>query len=170
MTTSTGVAVFEDRLADRSTWRTGDACPIVKALDIVGTRSALLIMREAFYGTTRFDDFVDRIEITEAVAAARLRELTAAGLFERVPYKEPGRRTRYEYRLTPMGRDLAPAMMALYQWGGAYLSPGGEPPLAMTHDRCGGVVRAELVCPDGDTVDLGDIRVIANRPPLAPRS
>lgn len=151
--------MFEDRLADRSAWRTGDACPIVKALDIVGTRSALLILREAFYGTTRFDDFTTRVEITEAVAAARLRELTEAGLFERVPYKEPGQRTRYEYRLTQMGRDFAPAMIGLYQWGGAYLSPGGEPPLALTHDQCGANVRAELTCAQGDPVEIAEILI-----------
>lgn len=161
MTNSTGVAVFEDRLADRSTWRTGDACPIVKALGIVGTRSAMLILREAFYGTTRFDDFATRVEITEAVAAARLRELTDAGVFERVPYKEPGQRTRYEYRLTQMGRDFAPAMVALYQWGGAYLSPGGRPPLRLTHEQCGSDVTASLGCEHGESVAISDVRIKA---------
>lgn len=168
MTDTTGVATFEDRLADRSTWRTGEACPIVRALDIVGTRSALLIIREAFYGTTRFDDFTARIEITEAVAAARLRDLTAAGLFVRVPYKEPGQRTRHEYRLTLMGRDLAPAIIGLYQWGGAHLSPGGRPPLALTHEACGTGVSATLVCECGDPVEPGDIRIIVS--PGASRS
>lgn len=161
MTNIPGVAVFEDRLADRSTWRTGDACPIVKALDIVGTRSAMLILREAFYGTTRFDDFVNRIEITEAVAATRLRELTAAGLFDRVPYKQPGQRTRYEYQLTQMGRDFAPAMVALYQWGGTHLSPGGQPSLSVTHEPCGSVVTATLVCETGEPVEIGEIRIKA---------
>lgn len=169
MENSTGVAVFEDRLADRSTWRTGDACPIVKALDVVGTRSALLVLREAFYGTTRFDDFVARVEITEAVAAARLRDLTAAGLFERVPYKEPGQRTRYEYRLTQMGRDFAPALVALYQWGGTHLSPGGQPPLRLTHESCGTEVTAALVCETGEPVTIGDIRIKASPTPRRAR-
>ena len=159
MTNSTGVAVFEDRLADRSTWRTGEACPIVKALDIVGTRSAMLILREAFYGTTRFDDFATRVEITEAVAATRLRELTDAGLFERVPYQEPGQRTRYEYRLTQMGRDFAPTMIGLYQWGGKYLSPEGKAPLAMTHQQCGSAVSALLTCEQGEPVEIGEILI-----------
>ncbi|BBH17749.1 transcriptional regulator family protein [Nocardioides baekrokdamisoli] len=162
MTNPTGVATFEERLADRSRWRTGEDCPIVKALDIVGTRSALLILREAFYGTTRFDDFVARIEITEAVAAARLRELTQAGLFERVPYKEPGQRTRYEYQLTQMGRDFAPAMVGLYQWGGAHLSPGGSAPLQLTHEPCGSEVTATLVCETGEPVTIDEIRIKAS--------
>ncbi|MGV9870956.1 winged helix-turn-helix transcriptional regulator, partial [Rhodococcus koreensis] len=69
-------------LADRDTWR-ATHCSIGKAMDVIGTRSAVLILREAYYGTTRFDDFAKRVGITEAVAASRLRELTAEGLFER---------------------------------------------------------------------------------------
>ena len=154
-------ATFDTALADRSAWRAGEHCPIGKALDIIGTRSAMLIIREAFYGTTRFDDFADRVGITEAVAAARLRELTGAGLFEKVPYREPGQRTRYEYRLTRMGVDLAPAVVGLYQWGGAYLSPGGQPPLTLTHTDCDAKVRAEVVCEDGHHLsDFGDVTIV----------
>lgn len=157
-------ATFDDSLADRSTWRAGEHCPISKALDIIGTRSAMLIIREAFYGTTRFDDFADRVGITEAVAAARLRELTEAGLFEKVPYREPGQRTRYEYRLTRMGVDLAPAVVGLYQWGGAYLSPGGQPPLNLTHTDCDARVHASVVCDEGHHLeDFGDVTIVRAR-------
>lgn len=157
-------ATFEGALADRSSWRAGDRCPIGKALDIIGTRSAMLIIREAFYGTTRFDDFADRVGITEAVAAARLRELTEAGLFEKVPYREPGQRTRYEYRLTQMGVDLAPAVVGLYQWGGAYLSPGGQPPLTLSHTDCGSRVRAKVICEDGHQLeDFGEVTISARK-------
>jgi DNA-binding HxlR family transcriptional regulator len=96
--------------------RRSDRCSIARALDVVGTRSALLLMREAFYGTTRFDDFVRRVEIIEAVAATRLKELVAAGLMVRRPYQEAGQRTRFEYHLTELGRDLLPAAFALRQW------------------------------------------------------
>ncbi|MFD8305222.1 winged helix-turn-helix transcriptional regulator [Streptomyces sp. NPDC059690] len=154
-------ATFEDRLADRSTWRIGDNCPIAKALDVVGTRSAMLILREAFYGTTRFDDFAQRVEITEAVASARLRELTAAGILMRVPYQEPGQRTRHEYQLTPMGHDLAPAVIGLYDWGARYLSPGGEAPLLLTHQECGAPVQSELTCRDGHPVAMPEVIIRA---------
>ena len=67
-------------LEDRDAWR-ATHCSIGRAMEVVGTRSAMLILREAYYGTTRFDDFASRVGITEAVASARLKELTEAGLF-----------------------------------------------------------------------------------------
>ncbi len=152
-------AILDESLRDRSRWRTNERCPVVKALDLVGTRSAMLIIREAYYGTTRFDDFAVRVEITEAVAAARLRELTEAGLLSKQPYREPGQRTRYEYRLTRMGLDLAPVVLGLYQWGSTYLTPDGRAPLSMTHDGCGAPVTAEVRCADGHEVALDELAI-----------
>ncbi|MGW2858045.1 winged helix-turn-helix transcriptional regulator, partial [Streptomyces sp. NPDC001215] len=88
-----------DLLTERDAWSTTN-CSIARALEIVGTKSALLIMREAFFGTRRFDDFAKRVGIGEPATSARLKELTAAGLLERVPYREPGQRTRYAYQMT----------------------------------------------------------------------
>ena len=150
------VIALDEVLSDRSIWRT-ERCPVAKALQVVGTRSAMLIMREAFYGTTRFDDFATRVDITEAVAAARLRELTDAGLLRRVPYRDPGQRTRQEYRLTEMGRDLAPAVLALFEWGAKYLSPRGKAPLDLTHTDCGEGIHVMAVCDAGHQVGIGDI-------------
>ena len=110
-------------LADRDTWEARQ-CSIDKAIDVVGTRSALLILREAFYGATRFDQFARRVGITDAVTSARLKELTDVGIFEKVPYREPGQRERFEYRMTPMGRDLLPVVVGLMQWGDRYLQIG----------------------------------------------
>lgn len=160
----TKTARFEDAIADRSTWRAGDRCPISKALEIVGTRSAMLIIREALYGTERFDDFAERVGITEAVAAARLKELTEAGIFEKVPYQVPGQRTRHAYHLTQMGLDLAPAVVGLFQWGGAYLSPGGEPPLTLTHRDCGCAVSARVSCAhDHDLKHFGEVTIVRTK-------
>jgi DNA-binding HxlR family transcriptional regulator len=157
-------AVLEDRLADRTGWSAGDRCSIHRAMQVVGTRSAMLIMREAFYGTRRFDDFAQRVGITEAVAAKRLRELVEAGLLERTPYQEPGQRTRHEYRLTGMGRDLVPAALALMQWGDRYLAdePGG--PLGLRHTGCGADVAVEIRCAEGHEVPLEEISVGVRRP------
>jgi DNA-binding HxlR family transcriptional regulator len=143
-------------MADRSAWTTA-RCSIGRALDVVGTRSAMLLMREAFYGTTRFDDFAQRVGITEAVAANRLKALVEAGLLTREPYREPGQRTRYEYVLTEMGRDLLPAALALMQWGDKYLSDEGGPVL-VTHAECGAPVQAEVRCAEGHPVELGELR------------
>src|SRR5438105_12461146 len=103
-------------LDPRDSW-TADRCTIAKAVDVVSTRSAFLILREAFYGTTRFDDFAERAGISEPVTAARLRELVDEGLLERQDYREAGQRTRQHYRLTPKGVDLFPALAGLMQWG-----------------------------------------------------
>jgi DNA-binding HxlR family transcriptional regulator len=145
-------------LADRDAWQ-ATRCSIDKALGVVGTRSALLLMREAFYGTRRFDDFASRVGITEAVAAARLKELVEAGLLTRRPYREPGQRTRYEYVLTEMGRDLAPAALALMQWGDRYLTGESGAPLALSHVDCGAPVHVEVRCENGHGVELGDVAV-----------
>lgn len=149
-------------LSDRDAWR-ATSCSIAKALEVVGTRSAMLIMREAYYGAHRFEEFVRRVEITEAVTAARLRELTAAGLLSRVPYQNPGQRTRHEYHLTRMGVDLLPALLALMQWGDRYLAeqPGG--PMQVTHVGCGEPVSVDVRCAAGHEVDLGGIGVRARR-------
>lgn len=151
-------ATLDGALADRSTWRP-DLCPIGKALEVVGTRSAMLLMREAYYGTTRFDDFAVRADITEAVAASRLRELTEAGLLVRRPYREPGQRTRHEYRLTQKGRDLAPAVLALFEWGGKYLSSRGRPPVQFSHADCGAAIHVEVRCEDDHQVALNELLV-----------
>src|SRR3954452_16307212 len=113
-------------LDPRSGW-TADRCSIAKTLEIVGARSSFLILREAFYGTTRFDDFAERVGISESVAAARLRELVEDGLLEREDYQEPGQRTRQRYRLTDKGPDLFPALAALMQWGNRWIDERGGP-------------------------------------------
>src|SRR5437016_3955844 len=93
------------RLDPRSAW-TADRCTIAKTLDVLTTRSAFLLLREAFYGTTRFDDFAQRAGLSEPVTATRLKELVDHGLLEREDYQEPGQRTRQRYRLTDKGADL----------------------------------------------------------------
>ena len=153
---------LQGRLADRDSWP-ATTCSIRRALDVVGTRSAMLIMREAYYGAHRFDEFARRVHITEAVAADRLRELTAAGLLDRSPYQEPGQRTRYEYNLTQMGTDLLPALLALMQWGDQYLAelPGG--PLNISHLGCGEAVHVDVRCDAGHEVGLGELEVRVSR-------
>ncbi len=153
---------LEGGLTDRSVWRM-DRCPVGTSLEVVGTRSAMLIMREAFYGTTRFDDFAVRVGITEAVAAARLRALTEAGLLRREPYREPGQRTRHEYRLTDMGRDLAPVVFGLFEWGSKYLTSSGRRPLDLTHSGCGAEVHVGIACEAGHRIGLPDVTVAPAR-------
>jgi DNA-binding HxlR family transcriptional regulator len=119
-------SIFEGSLADRGTWSL-DRCSIAMAIDVIGPRSSMLILREALFGTTRFDDFVRRTKSTDAMVASRLKQLVDSGLLARQPYQEPGRRTRNEYLLTDKGRDLLPAIFALMQWGNKYLREDDGP-------------------------------------------
>jgi DNA-binding HxlR family transcriptional regulator len=153
-------AVMEGNLADLSAWEPA-GCSIARALDIVGTRSAILILREAYYGTRRFDGFAGRIGITDAAASKQLRKLTEAGLLEKNPYRENGQRTRYEYVLTQKGLDLLPAVVALWQWGDKYLQPGPAP-LTRFDTRTGEPVQAELRAADGAEVDIEHLGIRVN--------
>lgn len=160
-------AVMEGPLADLSAWKT-DECSIAKAMDLVGSRSAILILREAYYGTRRFDGFAARVGITPAAAAAQLRKLTEAGLLEKRPYREEGKRTRREYILTPMGRDLLPAVLALMQWGDTYLQPG-PPPLQLVEAATGAPVRVEVRSATGKQIELEELGVRVNEDYLRTR-
>jgi DNA-binding HxlR family transcriptional regulator len=98
----------------------GQNCSIARALEIVGERWTLLIVRDAFLGRRRFDEFQESLGIARNVLADRLNRLVDEGIFERARYSE--RPERYEYRLTPKGRDLQIALAGLRQWGDMYLS------------------------------------------------
>ena len=132
-------------------------CSIDRTLQTVGTRSALLLMREVFYGVTRFDELTARVGISEPVAAARLKELVTDGLLIREPYREPGQRTRQAYRLTEKGAALLPALVALLQWGDRWAPAEGGGPVSLTHRDCGAAVGAELRCAVGHAVAAAEI-------------
>jgi DNA-binding HxlR family transcriptional regulator len=141
-------------LDPRESW-TADRCTVAKTLEVLTTRSAFLILREAFYGTTRFDDFAARVGISEPVTAARLRELVDQGLLEREDYREPGQRTRQRYRLTPKGADLFPVLISLMQWGDKWLDERGGP-VELRHRDCGERVRVHVQCDAGHEVTASE--------------
>jgi DNA-binding HxlR family transcriptional regulator len=145
-----GVLNLTGSLSPRQAW-TADRCTLARSLDVISTRSAFLILREAFYGTTRFDDFARRVGISEPVAASRLRELVDDGLLTREDYREPGQRTRRQYRLTEKGADLFPALAALMQWGDRWLDDSGGP-IELRHRGCGETVHVEMRCAAGHEV------------------
>jgi DNA-binding HxlR family transcriptional regulator len=153
-------------LEPRGSWK-ADRCTIARTLDVIPTRSAFLILREAFYGTTRFDDFAQRVGISEPVTAARLKELVENGLLEREDYREPGQRTRRRYRLTEKGADLFPALVALMQWGDRWLDGQGGP-VELRHRGCDEPVRAELRCRAGHQVAPDELDLARRTPPARP--
>ena len=140
-----------------------DHCPINRAMGLVGSRSAMLIMREAFYGTSRFDDFVQRVEMAPATASTHLRALTDAGLLERRPYREPGGRTRDEYALTPAGADLMPVVFGLFEWGRRHTD--ARPLIEFAHAGCGHPVAVQVRCTAGHDVRPDELEW---RPAAAP--
>ncbi|WP_117214419.1 winged helix-turn-helix transcriptional regulator [Allorhizocola rhizosphaerae] len=130
-------------------------CSIARALELVGERWSLLIVRDAlFAGTTRYVEFQRRLRIATNILQSRLDGFVAAGIMER--------RTRSsaagpEYLLTDKGRDLAPVLVALTQWGDRWAAPDG-PPICYTHETCGSTAGVEITCakcgalPDADEV------------------
>jgi DNA-binding HxlR family transcriptional regulator len=148
-------------LEPRSGW-TADRCSIAGALSVVSARSAFLILREAFYGTKRFDDFVERVGLSESVTATRLRELVDEGVMERADYREPGQRTRQSYHLTAKGAELFPALLALMQWGDRWVADDAGP-VEVHHRDCGETVTAELRCAADHHVGLDQLDLAVAR-------
>jgi DNA-binding HxlR family transcriptional regulator len=144
------VTLLQGALADRDTWSAVGECAIEKTMSAVGTKSAMLIMREAFYGTTRFDDFARRVGITKAATSARLAELVDLGLLARRPYREPGQRVREEYVLTEAGIDFMPVVWAMFEWGRRHLP--GRNRLRLTHQGCEAEASVEIRCAEGHLV------------------
>lgn len=148
------------RLAQRGDVALGDRCPLDRTLQLIGNRTALLLLREVFYGASRFDALVKRVGVTEAVAAQRLRELVEIGVLAKQQYREPGQRTRHAYVLTEAGHDLLPAVLALLQWGAAH-TRGGAP--TVTHVGCGEKVQVEVRCAAGHALEEEDVLIRSRR-------
>jgi DNA-binding HxlR family transcriptional regulator len=132
-------------------------CSIARALELVGERWSLLIIRDALFAhVTRFNDFQHNLGLATNVLSTRLDSLVAAGIMERRRCSErPG---QHEYLLTDMGRDLAPALIALTAWGDRWSSPDG-PPILYKHAECEGLVRNEVACVSCGPVDPSEVVV-----------
>lgn len=160
---STTTIEMTGALDPRDDW-TADACPMAAALDVVRTRSAFLVLREAFYGASRFDEFTERTGLSEPVTAARLHELVDEAILEREPYREPGQRTRQSYRLTEKGAELLPVLVALMQWGDRWELVNGRPAqVELRHRDCGAPVTAQLRCGHDHAVKHDELELAARR-------
>ena len=139
-------------------------CSIARTLEVVGERWALLVVREVSLGVRRFAGIQAATGAPPAVLSARLRDLVAAGVLETRPYREPGARSRLEYRLTDVGRSLQPVLTALKDWGDAHLCDERGVPVVTRHVDCGAAVHAEVVCARGHVVGPADLRAEARIP------
>lgn len=137
----------------RDDWTAQGWCRIERSLDLIGTRSAMLVLRELLYGSTRFDELVRRTGLSEAVVAGRLKQLHDDGIVSRRPYQDAGKRTRDEYVLTERGRGLFPIVVALVQWGET-LGDDVKTGVELVHRDCDAPLAARVVCADGHEVPL----------------
>ncbi|HEV3228245.1 MAG TPA: helix-turn-helix domain-containing protein [Solirubrobacteraceae bacterium] len=118
-------------------------CSIARTLELIGERWTILILRDAFMGTHRFDAFQRHLGVARNVLQARLERLVDAGIMRRVLYQE--RPERFEYRLTRKGVDLWPVLVSLMHWGDRHSSDAG-PPIVIEHAGCGGDVDDRRRC------------------------
>ena len=121
-----------------------DACSIARPVSVLGDRWTLIVLRQAFRGVRRFDEFQSSLGISRPLLADRLARLVQAGILERRPYLSD-QRPRQEYRLTKKGLDLYPVLMALRDWGDRYMAPGG-PFVLYRHRGCGGSAQVRHTC------------------------
>jgi DNA-binding HxlR family transcriptional regulator len=133
-------------------------CSVAQCLEVVGEWWSMLIVRDAFLGVTRFDDFQARLGISRNILNQRLNGLVDHGVLERVPYQEHP--PRAEYRLTEKGRDLWGVLTTMRQWGDRWAAPNG-PRIETLHKSCGHVVNAVLACPEcGEPMNARNVKAV----------
>ncbi|MFZ5602366.1 MAG: winged helix-turn-helix transcriptional regulator [Pseudomonadota bacterium] len=143
-------------------------CSIARSLAIVGDRWTLMVLRSAFLGIRRFDDFQASLGVTRHVLAERLKRLVESDVLQKVPYQD--RQERFEYRLTEKGRDLYPVLLALVNWGDKWLDGGLGPPVQYRHNTCGHMFTPTMVCSAcGEAVNAREVTPVVG-PGLAGKS
>jgi DNA-binding HxlR family transcriptional regulator len=132
----------------------GQSCALARALEILGERWTLLIVRDAFHGLTRFDEFLSSLGLATNMLSTRLQKLVAHGVLERTG-------PRGTYHLTQKGRDLFPVILTLMAWADRY-EPGPDgPEVLIRHTACGHDAGGSLQCEHcGEEITLTDLRVV----------
>jgi DNA-binding HxlR family transcriptional regulator len=134
----------------------GQVCSIARALEVVGDRWTLLVVRDVALGRNRFDQLLESLGVASNVLADRLSRLVEEGILERVRYSE--RPERFEYRLTKKGAELRLVLLSLMQWGDRHLSD--KPPRIARRRSDRSPVSVRLVARDGSFVPPGDLEVV----------
>lgn len=132
-----------------------ERCGLAAAIELVGDRWTLLIIRSTLYGVTRFDEMQTELGAPRTVLSNRLKKLVADGLLRRRPYKQAGQRTRHQYVLTSKGVDLALPLMALMEWGDKHLMTAPSAAALVERGRTA-PLHAGLISEDGRPVNLAD--------------
>jgi DNA-binding HxlR family transcriptional regulator len=134
----------------------GQVCSIARALEVVGDRWTLLIIRDVALGLHRFDELLESLGVASNVLTDRLNRLVDEGVLERVLYSERPR--RFEYRLTKKGSELGVALLALMQWGDRHLSD--KSPRVARRRSDGSPVAVRIVAKDGSLVGAEDLELV----------
>ncbi|RZF54720.1 transcriptional regulator [Acinetobacter halotolerans] len=135
-------------------------CSVARTLSVLGDRWTMLILRNAFMGVRRFDDFQRSLGLTRHVLSERLKRLVEHGILAKVPYVE--RQERFEYQLTEKGLDLYPIMLSMIQWADKWMDMGLGKPIEFTHKRCGKKMIPKIVCSECDEpIQVKDVRATA---------
>src|SRR4051812_23918552 len=119
-------------------------CSVARSLEVIGEWWTLLILRDAFFGVTRFEEFQERLGIARNILTTRLDTLVESGVMERRCYDEA--RGRNDYVLTKKGKALWPVLVTLRQWGDEWVTGKGKEPVQLRHTTCDHRTRAELAC------------------------
>ena len=138
-----------------------DACAVASTLEAIGERWTMHVLREAFLGVRRFDDFQRNIGVARNILSDRLGKLVASGILRRERYSEHP--PRHEYRLTRKGVDLAPILIELMKWGNRWTPNPDGPAVVLRHRGCGAVIEPVQACPDLDSRSSGTGRVALRR-------
>jgi DNA-binding HxlR family transcriptional regulator len=134
-------------------------CSITRTISILSDGWGFMILRESYFGVTRFDAFQKMLGLPRGTLTARLRKLTARGLLRQVQYSSNP--PRYEYRLTKVGFDLYPVMIAMMSYGDRWLAGGRKPPLDLIHEECGKHSHPHITC--SHCRGVVDIRAVESR-------
>lgn len=133
-----------------------EPCPVARTVSVIGDRWTLLLLRDCFLGTRRFEGFQESLGISRTIIADRLDLLVREGVLRRDPYQE--RPVRHEYRLTRKGMELYPILISMVQWGNTHYGIEGGPPISYRHKHCGKHFRPMLTCEScGEPVSARDV-------------
>jgi len=133
-------------------------CSVSRTVAIIGDRWTLLLLRDCFNGSKRFEEFQGSLGISRTIVKDRLVLLVKEGVLAKVPYGP--KKSRHEYRLTKKGLGLYPILMSIFRWGDEYYFQKMGPPLYFRHKNCGKEFHSELVCSEcGEILDPRDVDV-----------
>lgn len=135
-----------------------ELCGLAAAAELLGDQWVLLILREAFYGVSRFETIRAHTKITKQTLANRLKKMTELGLLCKIPYQEEGKRERYEYILTAKSHSLAPILFSMMDWGHKNILHD-TPHIVLTDKESGEVLHSAFATVDGKIVDSKNIQI-----------